>query len=334
MTKVKSQIRKTIDLSIGDPAFLRPFWVDDRAALTVPQHSFMGYQYGGLKKLLLNILKVHRSINNVHLDERSTVVIGTGATQILLAAMWAYRELGCASVFAQRPYWYRFPDMAKILQMPWSTDAGAVQIVTSPNNPDGNVSAKHLSSHLIVDACYNWPQYTNPKPYLAPVVVFSLAKATGHAGSRVGWAIVRDPHVAELMHLYVEQSSGGASVEAQVRAIRLLSSPRRLKQVFKDGRSELLDRWHKIYDASMNSCVANNHASFRILNGSYVGMFAWCSLVYPGDAAQIFCTDYGVKAMSGAKLGGYLYQCRVNIGGDRADFDEAIKRIYGKTNPT
>lgn len=65
-----------------------------------------------------------------------------------------------------------------------------IEVVTSPNNPDGNVrhsTVNQTGGFLIHDLAYYWPQYT---PISSPtdndLTLFTVSKATGHAGTRIG----------------------------------------------------------------------------------------------------------------------------------------------------
>ena len=66
-----------------------------------------------------------------------------------------------------------------------------IEVVTSPNNPDGNMREPMVRSNvegkLIHDYAYYWPQYT-PITYKADqdIMIFTFSKCTGHAGSRIG----------------------------------------------------------------------------------------------------------------------------------------------------
>ncbi|KAI4382465.1 hypothetical protein MLD38_008427 [Melastoma candidum] len=50
-------------------------------------------------------------------------------------------------------------------------------------------------------------------------MLFTLSKCTGHAGTRIGWTIVKDKQVARRMVKYLELSSIGVSKESQLRAL-------------------------------------------------------------------------------------------------------------------
>ena len=49
-------------------------------------------------------------------------------------------------------------------------------------------------------------------------MMFTLSKLTGHDGSRVGWALVKDPEMAAQ----IKRKTGSLSHDAQLRAATLL----------------------------------------------------------------------------------------------------------------
>lgn len=65
-------------------------------------------------------------------------------------------------------------------------------MVNSPNNPDGgsrHAVVNRRGGRLIHDFAYYWPHYA---PITAAadhdIMLFTLSKCTGHAGSRIGLA--------------------------------------------------------------------------------------------------------------------------------------------------
>lgn len=65
-----------------------------------------------------------------------------------------------------------------------------IEFVTSPNNPDGQLKKAVLqgpSVKTIHDLAYFWPHFTPiPAPADEDLMVFTISKLTGHAGSRFG----------------------------------------------------------------------------------------------------------------------------------------------------
>ena len=73
------------------------------------------------------------------------------------------------------------------------------------------------------DLAYYWPHFTPiTEPKSEDVMLFTLSKLTGHAGTRVGWAFVRDERVAEEMRAFVATTSLGVPHDAQLRASSIL----------------------------------------------------------------------------------------------------------------
>lgn len=67
-----------------------------------------------------------------------------------------------------------------------------IELVTSPNNPDGSTRQAVVNRErgiLIHDLAYYWPQYT-PISFPADndIMLFTVSKSTGHAGTRIGYA--------------------------------------------------------------------------------------------------------------------------------------------------
>ncbi|GJX40089.1 L-tryptophan--pyruvate aminotransferase 1 [Tanacetum coccineum] len=111
-------------------------------------------------------------------------------------------------------------------------DETYVELVTSPNNPNGVIRGavvNHEGGILVHDLAYYWPQYTPVTSSLdSDIMLFTASKCTGHAGSRIGWALVKDKEVAKKMTKYMEVTTIGVSKESQLRVAKIL-------QVVADG---------------------------------------------------------------------------------------------------
>jgi L-tryptophan--pyruvate aminotransferase len=263
-------------------------------------------------------------------------VVGAGATQVIFAAIYAANKLhGTNRAYINRPYWFRFPKMCGMANLDFATHRfgalteSTMEILTIPNNPD-NTICDPAGAHLtLVDACYNWPQYLESLVKIdAEIVVFSLAKATGHAGTRIGWAVVKNNDMANAMLEYIEYSTGGISVDAQSRANTLLHgqlSIRGKTTCFDSGKSVLAFRWRKLLEALPNGYEALNRE----------GMFLWGKLDGVGeygpeaDAAKRLEDDYGIVCMGGRKCGGTDSNFRINVGCDERSFQAMIQRFKG-----
>ncbi|KAH7277689.1 hypothetical protein KP509_38G002400 [Ceratopteris richardii] len=158
--------------------------------------------------------------------------------------------------------------------------------VISPNNPDGSLRTptwkyRNENARAVHDNAYYWPHYT---PITGPrddeFMLFSLSKVTGHAGSRLGWAIIKDRAVYEKMLMSVRLNSVTVSHEAQFRAAHILRSIRegysKVKSVglnsspteyaaqqllFHYGHAKMKTRWEqmlKLFQASDRFLIEQN----------------------------------------------------------------------------
>ena len=318
---------RILDLSFGNPAFLAAYWHGANAAdISIRSDENMPYAHSSRQELVNEIVRAHQVIGNANVSGNFHIIVTAGATQALMAAMYAFREKGHAEFWAKVPYYFRFPSIASIVGCRWG-DRG-VQIVTRPNNPDGYSSflVKRMERNVITDGCYNWPQYTNDLKKLDQIVsIFSLSKMTGHAGTRIGWAVVRDDSIAALMKSFVDNGSNGVSSDAQARAARLIqyeitnvqSKP---LSVFSWAKAELERRW--------GALKASVPPEIELLNE--VGMFAWCRLKAGGNAVSYMNGAYDVKVVDGRLMGSTQDRFRVNIGCNEEDFAEFIRRLRSK----
>lgn len=66
----------------------------------------------------------------------------------------------------------------------------SIELVTSPNNPDGALRRPQLVGEgrfPVFDLAYYWPHFTPiTGPMEEDIMMFTLSKLTGHAGSRIG----------------------------------------------------------------------------------------------------------------------------------------------------
>lgn len=83
-----------------------------------------------------------------------------------------------------------------------------IEFVTSPNNPDCQLNKAVLegpSVKTIHDRAYYWPHFTAiPAPADDDLMIFTISKLTGHAGSRFGWALVKDDSLPKNVAIYTD----------------------------------------------------------------------------------------------------------------------------------
>lgn len=259
------------DVDSGNPLFLEPFWMQNAAsgALLVSGWHRMSYSYndhssvsGELEK---HIRKLHSIVGNA-VTEGRFIVFGTGSTQLLNAAVHSLSLANLSSragVVTTKPFYpayksqtdffrsvdYKFLGDTSMWKNSTDGNVSIIEFVTSPNNPDGLLKqavVKGPHAKAINDHAYLWPHYTAiPAPADEDLMIFTLSKLTGHAGSRFGWALIKDEAVYEAMLTYASQISFGVSHDTQLVALKLLKFVVQGKgrEIFDFGFETMRNRW-------------------------------------------------------------------------------------------
>ncbi|CAL0328560.1 unnamed protein product [Lupinus luteus] len=259
----------------GDPYFLEPFWMKHAAssAVLVSGWHRMGYTYSDgsyISELLVKyIQKLHDTVGNA-VTEGKYIIFGGGSTQLLSAAVYALSPntaVSPAKVVATAPYYpmYRIQtqffnsrdfsyegDTTLWKNISVNDTTRFIEFATSPNNPEGKLTKALLNGSnvkTIYDHAYYWPHFTPiPSPSDEDLMVFTISKLTGHAGTRFGWAIIKDEEVYLKMLTYVQLNTMGISREAQLRALKLLDVvlEREGREIFEFGYKIMRDRWMRL----------------------------------------------------------------------------------------
>jgi L-tryptophan---pyruvate aminotransferase len=296
-----------LDLRWGNPEFLAGYLRDNPVSNSHDVKN-SSYIYNSTPELEQAIVELHRKYDNAEINDKY-LVIGNGATQLLLAIMF------CNGAFkayqADYPCFSRLRSLARLANKPFNVAVWGhhiIKIITSPNNPDNSVIKDLPSKEVILDNVYNWPIYTDPIKYDADVMIFSASKAFGLASSRVGWAFIKDERLAQVVRDYVEYTTGGVAIEAQNKVINLikdniLANPE--KNIFSYGKETLQVRWKEI--ESIRSSIP-----FEVLNSS--GMFLYCK----GNCPET------ILGMSGPDMGMPNEYFRLNLGCSNEDFERLL----------
>ncbi|RWR94068.1 L-tryptophan--pyruvate aminotransferase 1-like protein [Cinnamomum micranthum f. kanehirae] len=184
------------------------FWrrAGDKCSILIPGWQKMSYFSDSRNmihwflelELADEVRKMHRLVGNAIVDDRH-IVVGAGSTQLLQAALYALSDAD-----APQP-------MNVVTAVPYYSEAVVNRAV----------------GKLIHDLTYYWPQYT---PITTPadhdLMLFTSSKSTGHAGTRIGWALVKDPKVAKRMSEFLVLSSIGVSKDSQLQAAKILRAVR------------------------------------------------------------------------------------------------------------
>ncbi|KAJ7956201.1 Tryptophan aminotransferase-like protein [Quillaja saponaria] len=279
---------RVINLDHGDPTMYEIFWrqMGDKTTITIPGWQSMSY-FSDITNICWflepefakEVVRLHKVVGNA-VTEGRYIVVGTGSSQLFLAALYALSPHDAAqpkSVVSAAPYYSSYPSMTDYQKSGlyrWAGDAQSfdkdepyIELVTSPNNPDGYVRrsvVNRTEGALVHDLAYYWPQYT---PISSPadheLMLFTVSKSTGHAGMRIGWALVKDQEVAKKMTKFIELNTIGVSKDSQLRAANVLKavsdscgregSFEEGESFFNFGHNVLAERWKQLRAAVQQS---------------------------------------------------------------------------------
>ncbi|KAG9456855.1 hypothetical protein H6P81_001363 [Aristolochia fimbriata] len=355
-----------VDVDSGDPLFLEPFWRQHEASGSVTEAAYHRMSYvmkeGHLTSAELEreIRRLHSVVGNANTTGRY-IVFGVGSMQLLGASVsalsarknWAQP----ARVVASVPYYNAYRDQSMMFKgrdYEWSGDTSRwknssdqsplnfIEFVTSPNNPDAQLKEavlKHLSVERIHDHAYYWPHYTAIQaPADEDLMLFSLSKITGHAGSRFGWALIKDKDVYQRIGNYVQLATLGVSRDTQLRALRLIRAALERdegRELFEFGYKTLRKRWDKLGAAFANYSDRFSLQKIPPRNCSYFGElrppspgYAWvrCEREEDEDCYAVL-RDAGIIGRAGTQFAAESRYVRLSLLKSEDTFDLMLTRI-------
>ncbi|CAL4951865.1 unnamed protein product [Urochloa decumbens] len=362
-----------INLDHGDPTMFEEFWrgTGSAAEIVIPGWQTMSYfsDVGNVCWFLEpgfdhEVRRLHRLVGNAAVDDGYHVLVGTGSTQLFMAALYALSPPAATaggsaepmSVVSTAPYYSSYPAVTDFLQsglFRWAGDANSfkgntyIELVCSPNNPDGTIREAVLSSKsgiAVHDLAYYWPQYTPiTKRADHDIMLFTVSKSTGHAGTRIGWALVKDRDVAKKMTKFIELNTIGVSKDSQLRAAKVLKAvsdayelpeAREEHRLFDYGRRKMIERWSMLREAAAASGIfslpeeTSGYCNFANETAATNPAFAWlrCDREDVEDCAS-FLRGHKILTRSGSQFGADPKYVRVSML-DRDDaYDIFVKRL-------
>ena len=212
------------------------------------------------------------------------VVVANGAKQALLAAFYAYKEMGRAgvkwSVYHEAPHWPSYPTLAELSGVVFQSTPRlligqyeAITVKTLINNPDGRIiEPNDIGNYDVLDCAYGHPVYGwNGLLPDHEVSVWSAAKLFGMSGDRIGWLVTGNKEIAELAASYIEKTTSGVNTRSQALTADVLQFVRENKELtdrwYRNARGDLLTNGTNMFDALYGYCY-HLHRSNR-------GMFSW-----------------------------------------------------------
>ncbi|KAK2970526.1 hypothetical protein RJ640_020510 [Escallonia rubra] len=349
------------DVNSGDPLFLEPFWMQRAAssAVLIAGWHRMSYSFNDnssiSQELEKHIRKVHAMVKNAVTDR--FIVFGAGSTQLLNAAVHALsmdNSSPPSAVVASVPFYpsykqqtdffsslgYKFYGDTSMRKNPSDVLMNAIEFVTSPNNPDGKLRKKVLkgeSVRAIHDHAYYWPHFTGiPTPADEDIMIFTLSKLTGHAGTRFGWALIKDEAVYRRMLTYSDESCYGVSRDTQVRALKLLKVvlEGEGRELFTFGYKTMKDRWEKLSQALSFSKLFSIQDIAPVYCSFFQGIrdpspaFAWfkCEREEDKDCYTVL-RDAGIIGRKGTLFGAESCYVRLSLITRQDDFELLLRQI-------
>ncbi|MCL7041621.1 hypothetical protein MKW94_002164 [Papaver nudicaule] len=317
----KQQPLETINLDQGDPTMFVEYWkkAGEKSSIVINAWQNLSYfpnDNGGNicwfleKEFSDEVTKLHELVGNAVTKDRY-IVVGTGSTQLYQASLFALvndNDHDYSSkpmdVVSAVPFYSSYPAVTDFLKSglyKWGGDAYKfdhknepyIEVVCSPNNPDGHTMGPVVNGNggkLIYDLAYYWPQYTPiTKPADHDIMLFTVSKSTGHAGTRVGWAIVKDEKIARKMTKFIELSTIGVSKDSQYRAATIMRAVTESGQsislqlagnFFEFGKNIMVDRWERLRK------VASENGAFSLPKypKQYCNYFGEIKEAHPGFA--------------------------------------------------
>ncbi|PIN14906.1 Kynurenine aminotransferase, glutamine transaminase K [Handroanthus impetiginosus] len=299
-----------------------------------------------------HIVKVHSIAKNAN-TKGKYIVFGVGSTQLLSAAVFALSTnlSSRANVVAEAPFYSPYKEQTDYFEtarfhfvdnLKNVSDYGSevIEFVTSPNNPDGNFKKpvfEGSSVQYIYDHAYYWPHFTAiPAPANEDVMIFTLSKLTGHAGSRFGWALVKDKQIYDRMLTYIDIAELGTSRDTQLRALQLFKAMQQGdgKEIFQFAYKTMRDRWEQlsqIISLSTRFTIQEIPPQFCTFFQKVRGpspAYAWvkCERKEDSNCTEVF-SRAKITGRRGSRFGSDERYVRLSLIRGQDDFDLLIHRL-------
>ncbi|CAH8275476.1 unnamed protein product [Arabidopsis lyrata] len=371
-SKIEEDDDRIINLKFGDPTVYERYWQENGEVTTMVIPGWQSLSYFSDENNLCwflepelgkEIVRVHKVVGNAATQDRF-IVVGTGSTQLYQAALYAlspHDDSGPINVVSTAPYYSSYPlitDCLKSGLYRWGGDAKTykedgpyIELVTSPNNPDGFLRESVVNSSkgiLIHDLAYYWPQYT-PITSAADhdVMLFTASKSTGHAGMRIGWALVKDRETARKMIKYIELNTIGVSKDSQLRVAKVLKvvsdscGNETAKSFFDHSYDAMYERWKLLKQAAKDTKrfsvpdFASQRCNFfgRVFEPQPA--FAWfkCGEEIV-DCEKFLREEKKILTKSGKHFGDELSYVRISMLDRDTNFNIFLHRISSSSNST
>lgn len=281
------------------------------------------YNLTGLPELHHATVQLHRLVNPTFADRLVSreLLFGMGATQCFHAAIYAIHKTLDEPVIvtSQMPSYLEYKNLISIHHAGYATwmDVNelpsdlhnVIEIVCSPNNPDGKVLRPvTLAAYTIHDRVNHWPFFMENfhlEDYSSEnISIYSYPKILGFSASRVGYMFVSDAALAEHMRNYIVFACHGLCTEGQLKCLLGVQYILEHADTFIDTLTSLVkERWERF-----SAACATSKIPLKLLNNS--GPTAW--LQFPSDAKELL-DSYGIVATYGPEYAADATFARFNL---------------------
>lgn len=333
MAKMESNMEseRVINIGHGDPTIFRDWWENNKLLTATDTTSPYFYEYQEDDPMEL-IVATHRFHDLFGTDSpNSWLAYGNGSTQVIHATLYALakRKQGKLVVGYEPPVYmlmHEYLSNCGFTEVTFDltrTDID-VEIVIDPNNPSGEHRYQKSSApYVIFDRAYNWPIYnkdiTPTSSAKNHITVYTISKALGMGGLRLGWAFVNDKPLAEeikraIVLIGICPNSFGMSTATKIFD-RFYQDPRLCSRYYDDLTATLSLRRDKVEACS----------EFEVTNTS--GPYAWIKSTDGSDIADHLLTKYRIAVKSGKYFGSTAEYSRLSLICSNEDFFEAMDRL-------
>ena len=288
------------------------------------------------KYLRESIINIHKFANNAE-TEGYYIVYGQGGTQLINAAAYALAYIAEKQlpVFAQVPYYGQYKAWAEFnsLNNYWNSSLNQIEheneiieFVTTPNNPDGSMRTPYYSNstNLVYDMVYYWPSWTTvTEKANHDIMLFSLSKLSGHAGSRFGWALVKDFEVAKAMRSLINLLNIHTSLDTAHRAITILDA-----MVAEDGAffTAISDIMQHRYSQIIPLFSQQSRFSLESTTDPATWFYLWIKCNSGENCYNAFL-DGGIAGEPGSLYGGTDDYVRIQLTERSVDYNVLFTRL-------
>lgn len=291
-------------------------------------------EYQILVKNYINDIQKHR------FPPTCKILLSNGGSTILIAAFYYAvskmldRQITIKSSLAP-PYYALHKQIAEITKnCLWNNSnesSSDIVVIVSPNNPDGRVTSindvTNISKYILLDSAYDRPQYTNQTTVNSWKFdlygnknfceINSFSKS-GLPGTRIGYAIISDDKIYELMNYYVETMALGLNIWSLNNLKSNLSSSLSSVIFYKGIYTEIQRRYKEIIQIIPQS---------KIITSKYNTIFVYCSIPYK------YFLNINTIVYSGTHFGETDDYSRINICLSSSEWEifiNRLKKLFGK----